>query len=121
MQSNVLKEILRNFIWRKEVIAAALIGTDGLIIESASKKNIDMDRFSALFGIYFANTAGKNQNIRLLPLPKHEEASYVLLANVSGALLALFTNDECSTDEMLSKFKNDIQQVEHALSKEIAL
>jgi len=114
----VLNDVLNSFITREGIIAAALIGTDGLIIDSASNKNIDMDRIGALFGIYFANTADKTSGFRLLPLPKQEAASYVLLANVSGALLAIFTNNN-STPDTYDNFKNDIHQVKIALTREI--
>jgi len=114
----VLSEVLNNLILRKGIIAAALIGTDGLIIDSASHKNIDMDRIGALFGIYFANTAQNSSQIRLLPLPKKEEASYVLFANVSGALFTLFTDNK-SKNKACENFKDDIQQVKLALTTDV--
>ena len=111
----VLGEVLNGFIARDGIIAAAVIGTDGLVIDSASHKNIDMDRVGALFGIYFANTADHPKGIRILSLPKQEKADYVLLANVAGALLALFTNN-ISTKNTQCDFENDIQEIEVALS-----
>jgi predicted regulator of Ras-like GTPase activity (Roadblock/LC7/MglB family) len=113
---NVLKKVLNEFIARDGIVAAALIGTDGLIIESASHKNIDMDRISALFSIYFANTADNTSNFRLLPLPKSEEAAYVLLANVSGALFVLFTNS-ASRSNACDNFNNNIKQIKLALKE----
>ncbi|MDH3326034.1 MAG: hypothetical protein OEM38_04870 [Gammaproteobacteria bacterium] len=122
----VIGDVLNDFIAGEGVIAAALIGTDGLIIDSASNSNIDMDRFGALLGAYFANTAHRTQKIRLLPLPKQEEASYVLLADVSGALFALFTNNtapynEFNESDVYNNFKKDIHHVKLALSKESIL
>ena len=111
-----LDEVLNGFIARDGIIAAALIGTDGLIIDSASCTDIDMDRFSALFGIYFANTASHSQDIRILPLPKQEKTNYVLLANVSGALLALFTNN-ILTENSQQQFLHNIDEVQLALSQ----
>lgn len=112
-----LTDVLNDLISRKGIIAAAIFGTDGLVIESASHKNIDMDRIGALFGIYFANTANNMSKMRLIPLPKKEAASYVLFANVSGALLALFT-DDLSKADACEKFEEDIHQVNMALTKD---
>jgi len=115
MMHKVLNEVLSGFIARDGMVAAALFGTDGLVIESASHKDIDMDRIGALFGIYFANTANQSQGIRIIPLPKQEQANYVLLATVSGALLALFTNN-VSGETTAQEFEQDIRKIERVLS-----
>jgi len=113
---DALSKLLNDFIAREDIIAAAVIGTDGLIIDSASHKNIDMDRIGALFGIYFANTAAQSQDIRVLQLPKQEAADYVFLGCASGALLALFTNS-AFTETVRKNFENDIQQISLALTE----
>ncbi len=114
--NKVLGDVLKDVITREGVVAAALFGTDGLVIDSASHKEIDMDRVGALFGIYFANTESQTQGIRVLPLPKQEKADYVLLANVSGALLALFIN-QFSAEKTQQEFERDIKEIQAILSR----
>lgn len=116
MKSNVLSDLLNDFISREGVVAAALIGFDGMLIDFASKENIDMERISALLGVFLSNTHDKSQTIRLLRLPKHEIASYILLAVVSGAILALLTTSDTSAKKVCSSVKKDLFRVKLALA-----
>jgi len=110
-----LNELLVGFAARQDVIVAAVIDTDGFIIDFSSQKNVDIDRISALLGTYFSNTEKQGLGIRLLQLPKQEEAACVLLASVSQALFALLTNSNLPKEKMLDSFKDDVAQVELVL------
>jgi len=116
MKSNVLSDLLGDFIGREGIVAAALIGFDGMIIDFASEENIDMDRISALLGVFLSNTHDKSQTIKLLRLPKHEIASYVLLAVVSGAILALLITNDTSAKKICASVKKDLFRVKLALA-----
>ncbi len=121
LEPKSLGELLTAFAARKEVIAAAIIDTDGLIVDFSSKKDVDIDRIGALLGTYFSNTEKQGQGIRLLQLPKQEEASCVLLASVSQALFALLMNSSLPKEQMLDSFKNDIARVELVLNAQRVL
>jgi len=116
MKSNILNDLLRDFIGREGVIAAALIGMDGMIIDSASRENIDMERISALLAIFVSNTDLESQKIRLLKLPDKEIASYILLGVVSGAILALLTTNDTSAKKVCSNVNKDLFRVRLALA-----
>ena len=116
MKSNLLNDLLHDFIKREGVIAAALIGMDGMVIDSASRENIDMDRISALLGIFVSNTRVDSQKIRVLKLPQREIASYVLLGIVSGAILALLTTNDNSTQKICDSVNKDLFRVRLALA-----
>lgn len=116
MKSTILNDLLRDFIERDGVIAAALIGMDGMIIDSASRENIDMDRISALLGIFASNTRLDSKKIRLLKLPEREIASYILLGVVSGAILALLTVNDIAAKKICSNVNKDLFRVRLALA-----
>jgi len=116
MKSNILNDLLHDFIERDGVIAAALIGMDGMIIDSASRGNVDLDRISALLGIFASNNRFDSQKIRLLKLPEREIASYILLGVVSGAILALLTVDDNSAKKVCSNVNKDLFRVRLALA-----
>jgi len=111
----MVNKLLNKFLLQDGVIAAALIGTDGLIIDKTSECYIDMERFSALLGIYFSNSTKPDNTVHLLQLPEHEDADYVLLAYVSGALLAIFSSNQNNAKQLYANVNKDIRHLTCAI------
>ncbi len=94
-QSNSLNEVLSEFLTIKGVIAAAIIGRDGFVIEGTSTTAVDMDALGAMVATAIGTTESLGAEFSLGLMEQYLaefERGKVIMATVKDDILAIVTD-----------------------------
>ncbi len=118
MGSNGIDRILNEFMKVKGVTAVALVGRDGIVIESVSNTNLDIDALGAMVAtaVGTAETLGSEFGFGGLESKLNEYANgKILMAAAIDEVLAIFTDTTSVIGSVRYAVKKNMPDVINAL------
>lgn len=103
------------------VVAAALFGTDGLVIDCVGCENIEYDRIAALLATYNNIVHHRPKTIRILKLPKKERISYIAVIVIQDAILAIMTEGDKTPSCIAAYLQTCLEQIYDAMMDDVSL